>query len=201
MVCFPLVSHNRCRSNKALSLPYSIEREAARRSMEIDAASAVVAEINDRVQHYQKHTGQIAEGLIAHVNQAREIGLLLGELNDGQFTMDFYQSSGLRPNYKELKLFLSIANRFPKPVKTLAEVRSVIQLEFQAGGFLEIPDTAPAQAHEISYFSTLVNKLGAVKECISRLRDKYGEPEAWPEDLRSDVKGQFGWVADLIAAL
>lgn len=141
--------------------------------MNTQLAKTFAATIADKIKQFDASGKATADAIIAHVNDAREIGLLLNEWSQGQFTLTFHntQSAQLGLPFDKLRCFVRIASRLPEPAATLDDAKAVMQLDFQTAGLIAIPESSPPKASTITPFVIFTNRIGQLREAITKVSD------------------------------
>lgn len=141
--------------------------------MKQELTQSFITTIAEKVAAFDASGARTASAIIGHVNAAREIGLLLNEWSQGQFTLTFHnaQSSQLNIPFDKLRSFVRIASRLPEPATTLDEAKAVIQLDFQTAGLITMPESTAPKASNITPFVMFTNRIGQLREVITKLAD------------------------------
>lgn len=141
--------------------------------MNTQLAKTFAATIADKIKAFDASGKRTADAIVDHVNDAREIGLLLNEWSQGQFTLTFHnrESAQLGLPFDKLRSFVRIASRLPEPATTLDEAKAVLQLDFQTAGLIAIPESTAPKASSITPFVMFTNRIGQLREAITKVGD------------------------------
>lgn len=155
----------------------------------------VTDEIIEQYREFKRNGSTLEESFVAHANKARNIGLLIGSWSgQEQISFEFYldHAKDLRESipFETLKMFVTIARRLPEPATTIADVRSMWQLDFIACGLLALPERGAEHASQTTPYCALLNRIGGVRAEINKWINE--RPLAqWDEDTRQNVRAQL----------
>lgn len=162
----------------------------------IEPTSSLPKEIGQMLLGFNAKCSDLASTHVELTNEARKIGMAIQQwCGHRQITLSFFENHKselpARVTFEQVRTFVFISNKLPKPALSLADARTVWQEDFVAAGLLEMPKRLAKQTPtNQTHYGEFLSRLGKLRsELHDWLRD---EPfDEWTEEARAVVKQQL----------
>jgi hypothetical protein len=156
-----------------------------------------------RAKHKQLKTDMECLGhtTVEVANLCREIGLhLQTACNHEQINLDFWNNNDCEKqlgfDFNAAKIYIAIARKLPKKIKSPDEAAPFVQLLFQAGGLLELEERGERQNRiTVSVMQKFLAEVTIVRKDFEKVVRQIPIAD-WSETMRQSFIADTQWIQD-----
>lgn len=189
--------------NKSSPKPQSVSTTYQERSVQ-KFKVALAAEfklIKEKRKQLKDSLGEMRDSTIASANLCREIGLhLQTACNHEQINLVFWNNNDcgkqLGFSFEEAAKYIALTRKMPEKVKTLAQCAPFLQLIFNAGGMLELPEREEAQNRiSVGPLQKFFGEVTIIRRDFEKAKRQM-PPEHWSNSMRESFISDTQWIED-----
>lgn len=138
---------------------------------------------------------------IVNSNLCRSIGIRFKSVcNHEQLNLEFWKNNDcerrLGFGYEEAKKYISLSNKMPDKVTTLAQCAPYLQMTFEAIGLLELPEREEQQNRiQVSFMQKFLGEITIVRKDFEKV-ERQMPIQDWSDTMRKSFLSDTQWLAD-----
>lgn len=180
-----------------------------------DIETAIISPVIDHIHTCYSQFIELgqrnSEGLVAQINKAREIGVLLiaekAKCKRGEWQPKFSTAKGksntnvtFRFDYITGRRFIKVAEAFHEPISSLPEGVRVLTDVYRGAGILPDPEEQEGRRPRLEFLDRASKQIGVALEAIGKWRAKT-PVEQWTDRQREAMREQLQPLVELYGEL